>query len=184
MENLAQTSPMMIAAATDAEACRPANRSRVVTIPAATPPAPTCRSVRARTRFLPVAVRHQAVAEVEEAVEMVGPGDEEDQGNRDCGGNGMVCDEEDGDGRKAPDHVPCQRVEPGVAGKLIEVLRFPEREDGGKLQEGEDGAHRHSLYRREVQPAIRPATASSRNGPRRARMPGFFWSYRVNSKRA
>ncbi len=115
---------------------------------------------------------------------MMGTRDEEDQRDRTCGGDGMVCDKEDGDGSEAPDHVPGQRVEPGAAGKKRKVLRFSQREDGGELEEGEEGAHRHSLYRREVQPAIRPATASSRNGPRRARMPGFFWSYRVNSKRA
>ena len=59
MENFAQTSPAMIAASMEAEACRPENRSRVVTIPAATPPAPTCRSVSARTHFYrsPCAIR-------------------------------------------------------------------------------------------------------------------------------
>ena len=111
-----------------------------------------------------------------------GKDDHDGDGNR-CG-NHPVSDKKDRDCRKKTDDISCNRVQVRSAGKQFQILRLPKRKDSRKLQEGYKGSHTHSLYNREVQPAINPATASSRKGPSVERIPGFFWSYRVNSNRA
>jgi hypothetical protein len=58
--------------------------------------------------------------------------------------------------------------------KTLEILRPAKREYGSELKKGDESFHTQSLYKREVQPAINPAMASSRKGPSSDNIPGFF----------
>src|SRR5665647_2936105 len=105
---------------------------------------------------------------------MVYSGNQEQTGNRNCSGDCMVCDKKNRQRDNGSDDITSKRVYVRVFGKILEILRFSEREYCCKLEQRDKSFHTHSLYNREVQPAINPAIASSRNGPSIDKIPGFF----------
>ncbi len=88
---------------------------------------------------------HQAVTEIEQSVKMMGSGNQEKEGNCKCGSNGPVGNKINRECNKTPYNITGERVEVGMSGKIFEILRFAERENCGKLEEGDEGHHTHSL---------------------------------------
>ena len=88
---------------------------------------------------------HEPVAEVEQAVEVVAPREDEHHGESDGRTHRRRSDPGDDAGRYPADHVPRERVDVGAAGEVLELDRFPERERRAELQEGKDRLHIDSL---------------------------------------
>ena len=96
--------------------------------------------------LLPAPVGHEAVAEVQEAVEVVKAGDEEGDGEGHGGCQGPGSDEKGNEGGDPPDHIAGKGIEPGVARELPEVHRLPQGEAGLELEEGESRFQDHSTH--------------------------------------
>ena len=85
------------------------------------------------------AVGHQPVAEVEEAVEVVGAGHEQDRPEPDRGADRRVRDGGRGEAGKAARDVAREGVEVRPARERLELGRPAERQDRAELEEGADG---------------------------------------------
>jgi hypothetical protein len=86
-------------------------------------------------------VGHEPVAEIQQPVEVVAPGEKKHHGEGDGRTHRRGCYPVRDAGRYPADDVPGERVEVGAAGEVLEVDRSPEGERGAELEEGEDRFH-------------------------------------------
>ena len=125
--------------------------------------------------FLPVSVSHQAVSEIKESVKMMGPVK--------SGGAHAIATaaaivgfgiKKTGECSETTNDIPGTRVNVRMPGKVSISCGLPRGSIVVNWSREMKSFHTHSLYRREVHPAINPAMASSRNGPSFDNIPGFF----------